>query len=113
MNYPLAIRQALNELGVPGPDYPASVANAVHILNAAIEAGESEGIDPAKKPFDQDEVDTKRLYGTTNCYVWAEEFAKVFPDVDQGTVATWFANAMMTQLDRSELPKWKPTRMQS
>lgn len=30
------IRHALNELGVPGPDYPAPVANAVAILEAAL-----------------------------------------------------------------------------
>lgn len=32
----VAIRKALNELGVPTPDYPAPVANAVEILKKAL-----------------------------------------------------------------------------
>jgi hypothetical protein len=30
------LRAALNELGVPGPDYPAPVANAVEHIKAAL-----------------------------------------------------------------------------
>lgn len=45
---------------------------------------------------EKQEVDVKRLYGTTRADVWAEEFAKVFPDVDEGTMIGWFANAMET-----------------
>lgn len=37
-----AIRAALNELGVPGPGYPAPVANAVDILRAALRPSESD-----------------------------------------------------------------------
>jgi hypothetical protein len=33
-----AVQAALNELGVPRPDYPAPVSNAVLILMAALEA---------------------------------------------------------------------------
>ena len=33
-----AIRNALNELGIPGPDYPAPVTNAVAILRKALES---------------------------------------------------------------------------
>lgn len=46
-----SIRKALNELGVPGPDYPAPVANAVEILQGALK-GETvtlEGVDPAPR----------------------------------------------------------------
>lgn len=32
-----SIRFALDELGIPGPDYPAPVANAVEILSRAID----------------------------------------------------------------------------
>jgi hypothetical protein len=35
-----AIRNALNELGVPGPKYPAPVTNAVEILGQALKGGE-------------------------------------------------------------------------
>jgi len=38
----LAARQAMRELGVPGPDYPAPVANAWEILRAALD-GPKEG----------------------------------------------------------------------
>lgn len=41
-------------------------------------------------------VDQDRLYATTDAKVWAEEFAKVCPDVDQGLMIGWFANAMVT-----------------
>jgi hypothetical protein len=43
-----------------------------------------------------DEVDTERLYQSATADVWAEEFAKVQPDVDQGLMIGWFANAMET-----------------
>jgi hypothetical protein len=39
------------------------------------------------------EPDTKRLYGTTDASVWAEEFCKRF-DMDEGTMIAWFANAI-------------------
>ena len=39
-----AVKAALDELGVPGPDYPAPVANAVEILRAALtEQEDTEG----------------------------------------------------------------------
>ena len=49
-------------------------------------------------------VNQARLYATTDARVWAEEFAKVFPDVAQGTMITWFANAIETarMLDRGK-----------
>jgi hypothetical protein len=43
-----------------------------------------------------DEVNVSRLYATTNAQVWAEEFAKVCPDVDEGLMIGWFANAIET-----------------
>lgn len=42
------------------------------------------------------EVDQDRLYSTTDAQVWAEEFAKVRPDVDRGLMIGWFANAFGT-----------------
>lgn len=39
-------------------------------------------------------VDQRRLHGTTDATVWAEEFAKVCPDVDRATMIGWFANAI-------------------
>jgi len=38
-----ACLRSLSELGVPGPGYPAPVANAVDILNAALAEEESDG----------------------------------------------------------------------
>jgi hypothetical protein len=38
-----AIQAALNEVGVPGPGYPAPVANAVTILQRALAIDGSEG----------------------------------------------------------------------
>lgn len=42
------------------------------------------------------DVDTERLYATTDAAVWAEEFAKVCPEVDEGLMIGWFSNAMET-----------------
>jgi len=39
-------------------------------------------------------VDVERLYATTDAAVWAEEFAKVEPGVDQGLMIGWFAGAI-------------------
>ena len=49
-------------------------------------------------PPDEDSpvVDEARLRSTTDAMVWAEEFAKVCPDVDQGLMLGWFANAIET-----------------
>ena len=46
-------------------------------------------------------MDTQRLYATTDAAVWAEEFAKVRPDVDQGLMIGWFANAIETAKDHA------------
>jgi len=46
-----------------------------------------------------DEVDELRLRETTDARVWAEEFAKVRPDVDRGLMIGWFANAIETGRD--------------
>jgi hypothetical protein len=37
-------------------------------------------------------VDERLLYSTDNAAVWAEEFAKVCPEVDRGLMIGWFAN---------------------
>jgi hypothetical protein len=52
--------------------------------------------EPATRIERSPEVDQKRLYATTDASAWAEEFAKVVPEVDQGTMVTWFANAIET-----------------
>lgn len=36
---------------------------------------------------------------TTDAQVWATEFKKRFPDVDEGTMIGWFANAIMAGHD--------------
>lgn len=40
------------------------------------------------------EPDIKKLYATTDAWVWTEEFAKVAPDADKGLMVGWFANAI-------------------
>ncbi len=45
-------------------------------------------------PQPRAEVDTRRLEENTTADVWAEEFAKVRPDVDEGLMLGWFANAI-------------------
>lgn len=42
------------------------------------------------------DVDERRLYATTDAAVWAEEFKKVCPEVDEGLMLGWFANAIET-----------------
>ncbi len=41
-------------------------------------------------------VDQHRLLGTDNASVWAEEFAKIFPEIDQTTMIGWFASCAET-----------------
>lgn len=41
-------------------------------------------------------VNQERLLGSTDAAVWAEEFAKFAPDVDEGTMIGWFANTIET-----------------
>ena len=45
-------------------------------------------------------VDERRLYATDNAAVWAEEFNKVCPEVDEGLMIGWFANAIESAKDR-------------
>ncbi len=46
-------------------------------------------------------VDTDRLYSTTDGRVWAAEFAKVRPDVDEGLMIGWFANCAENAKDHA------------
>lgn len=46
--------------------------------------------------------------------VWASEFAKVFPEVDTGTMIGWFANAIETAIDEGQTRERRTQRqMQS
>lgn len=38
------------------------------------------------------QVDTARLFSTDDAQVWAQEFAKVVPELDEGFMISWFAN---------------------
>lgn len=44
-------------------------------------------------------VDTELLRSTDHADVWADEFAKVCPDVDRGLMIAWFANCAETAKD--------------
>lgn len=65
------------------------VAAVILLLAAASLLGQG-----MQKP--KGDVDEKRLRGTTNAMVWAEEFKKVCPTVDDGLMIEWFANAIET-----------------
>jgi len=41
-------------------------------------------------------IDQDKLLTSTDAQVWATEFAKVRPDVDEGLMLGWFANAIET-----------------
>lgn len=41
-------------------------------------------------------VDSSRLMSTTDAAVWAAEFAKVHPEMDEGFMIGWFASAIET-----------------
>jgi hypothetical protein len=43
-----------------------------------------------------DGVDESKLLATDDAAVWAEEFVKLHPDVDEGTMIAWFANCAET-----------------
>jgi hypothetical protein len=45
------------------------------------------------------DINLERLYATDDAAVWAEEFAKVEPDIDRGLMVGWFANAIETAKD--------------
>jgi hypothetical protein len=40
---------------------------------------------------------------TMDAVVWAKEFCKRFPDMDEGLMVSWFANAIMAGYDTAEM----------
>ena len=44
-------------------------------------------------------VNEMRLRGQFDARVWVEEFAKLYPECDQGTMLGWFSNCLMTGYD--------------
>lgn len=64
----------------------------------------------ASRSASTDTVDQERLYASPTADVWAEEFAKVRPDVDEGLMIGWFANAMQTALNLDHRAKAESTR---
>jgi hypothetical protein len=40
---------------------------------------------------------------TMDAQVWAKEFCKQFPDMDEGTMIAWFANAIMAGYDTAQM----------
>lgn len=49
-----------------------------------------------RKPIVEGEVDKRKLLNSTSALDWTEEFMKVMPDADPGTMLAWFANAIET-----------------
>lgn len=50
----------------------------------------------------QDVVDSKKLIGETDARIWAQEFKKLFPRIDEGLMLGWFANAILAGLDHAK-----------
>jgi hypothetical protein len=44
-------------------------------------------------------VNEMRLRGQFDARVWVEEFAKLYPKCDQGTMLGWFSNCLMAGYD--------------
>jgi hypothetical protein len=40
---------------------------------------------------------------TMDAQVWAKEFCKMFPEMDEGTMIAWFANAIMAGYDTAQM----------
>jgi hypothetical protein len=43
-----------------------------------------------------------KLHSTTDASIWAKEFCKLNPQVDEDLMLTWFANAIMTGYDEAQ-----------
>jgi len=56
---------------------------------------EWEGKDPKSRP--------DWPFPSFNAWDWAEAFCKVQPDVDQGLMISWFANALMRGYDQGQV----------
>lgn len=48
------------------------------------------------EPAISEGADVQRLYATTDAAVWTDEFCKLNPGMDWGTMVGWFANAIET-----------------
>jgi len=46
------------------------------------------------KPAEQPRINEELLRRTTDAQVWAREFNKLFPHIEEGTMISWFANAI-------------------
>ena len=42
---------------------------------------------------------SRKLHYTTDASIWASEFCKLNPSMDEGTMIGWFANAIVTTQD--------------
>jgi len=40
-----------------------------------------------------------KLHSTMDASIWAKEFCKLNPEVDEGVMLSWFANAIMAGYD--------------
>jgi len=59
-----------------------------------------------KKRAEQKEIETVNLCGVTDAMIWVDEWARIIKEnpkisTDQGTMLTWFANAIMAGYDHA------------
>lgn len=108
------VRDVAARIRGQGPLIPVSRYDLIELVQEAlIDAGPSQSRSPERLQITKDEarnvvkwleragvleapVDTELLYSTTDAAVWSAEFVKVCPEVDEGLMITWFANAIET-----------------
>lgn len=44
-------------------------------------------------------MDIMKMYRNPDAGAWAKEFCKIYPEMDEGLMISWFANAMMAMHD--------------
>jgi len=57
------------------------------------------GSENVRTTVDKVIVNEALLRSTTDSHVWAAEFAKVRPEIDQGLMIGWFSNCAATAVD--------------
>lgn len=102
----LSIKSAVFQaLGAASVCWDDMIGTGVFDSDRAKRIGDALVAEIASRSAATGEVDQERLYASPTADVWAEEFAKVRPDVDQGLMIGWFANAMETAINLHERKK--------
>lgn len=57
-----------------------------------------------------DDVLGAKLHSTMDAVIWADEFCKLNPSIDQDLMRAWFANAIMVGWDHAHQRRLEPMR---